>query len=72
MTAVAETVVLAGGEGRRLRPPTTDQPKPMLPVATRPIVEYVLDAPVENGVEHAVGVGHPDATLRPGRMEVVC
>lgn len=72
MTAVAEAVVLAGGEGRPLQPTTTDQPKLMLPMATRPIVEYVLDAPVENGVEHAVGVGHPDATLRPERTEVVC
>lgn len=59
MTAVTEAVVLAGGEGRSLRPLTTYQPKPMLPVANRPIVEYVFDALRESGIEHAtVVVGH--------------
>jgi NDP-sugar pyrophosphorylase family protein len=59
MTAIAEAVVLAAGEGRHLRPLTTYQPKPMLPVANRPIIEYVLDALVENDIEHAiVVVGH--------------
>src|ERR1700759_4676032 len=33
---------MAGGEGTRLRPMTTNQPKPLLPVANRPIMEHVL------------------------------
>ncbi len=33
---------MAGGEGTRLRPMTANQPKPLLPVANRPIMEYVL------------------------------
>jgi mannose-1-phosphate guanylyltransferase / phosphomannomutase len=33
---------MAGGEGTRLRPMTASQPKPMLPVANRPIMEHVL------------------------------
>ncbi len=33
---------MAGGEGTRLRPMTANQPKPMLPVANRPIMEHVL------------------------------
>jgi glucose-1-phosphate thymidylyltransferase len=44
-------VVLAAGEGRRLRPLTRHRPKPMLPAANRPILEYVLDALVDAGVE---------------------
>ncbi len=36
-------VVLAGGEGTRLRPLTNDLPKPVLPVANRPFFEYMLD-----------------------------
>ena len=56
---ISDAVVLAGGEGRRLRPLTTYQPKPMLPVANRPVLSYVLDALVENGIERAtVVVGH--------------
>ncbi|QOS14031.1 nucleoside-diphosphate-sugar pyrophosphorylase [Haloferax sp. Atlit-6N] len=56
---ITEAVVLAAGEGRRLRPLTTFQPKPMLPVANRPVVEYVLDALFESGIERVVVVvGH--------------
>src|ERR1700751_410021 len=33
---------MAGGEGTRLRPMTANQPKPMLPVANKPIMEHVL------------------------------
>ena len=44
-------VVLAAGEGRRLRPLTAHRPKPMLPAATRPILECVLDALIDAGVE---------------------
>ncbi|MFA9515933.1 sugar phosphate nucleotidyltransferase [Halopenitus sp. H-Gu1] len=43
-------VVLAAGEGRRLRPLTAHRPKPMLPAATRPILEHVLDALVDADV----------------------
>jgi mannose-1-phosphate guanylyltransferase len=35
-------VVLAGGEGKRLKPLTHTRPKPMLPVAGRPCIDYVL------------------------------
>jgi mannose-1-phosphate guanylyltransferase/phosphomannomutase len=35
-------VVMAGGEGTRLRPMTTNQPKPLLPIVNRPIMEHVL------------------------------
>jgi mannose-1-phosphate guanylyltransferase/phosphomannomutase len=33
---------MAGGEGTRLRPMTANQPKPLLPVVNRPIMEHVL------------------------------
>jgi mannose-1-phosphate guanylyltransferase/phosphomannomutase len=35
-------VVMAGGEGTRLRPLTTSLPKPLLPVLNRPMLEHVL------------------------------
>jgi mannose-1-phosphate guanylyltransferase/phosphomannomutase len=37
-----KALVMAGGEGTRLRPMTANQPKPLLPVANRPIMEHVL------------------------------
>ncbi|HEV2372837.1 MAG TPA: mannose-1-phosphate guanyltransferase [Streptosporangiaceae bacterium] len=37
-----KAVLMAGGEGTRLRPMTANQPKPLLPVANRPIMEHVL------------------------------
>ena len=47
-------VVLAAGEGTRLRPLTRNRPKPMLPAANRPILEHVLDALVDAGIEKLV------------------
>lgn len=48
---ISSTVVLAGGEGQRLRPLTQFRPKPMLPAATRPILERVLDALIDAGID---------------------
>ena len=41
-TTGMKAVVMAGGEGTRLRPMTANQPKPLLPVVNRPIMEHVL------------------------------
>ena len=51
---VHTAVVLAAGEGMRLRPMTRNRPKPMLHAANRPILEYVLDALVDSGTEDIV------------------
>src|SRR5437660_10240320 len=37
-----KAVVLAGGEGTRLKPLTYKRPKPLMPVAGRPCIDYVL------------------------------
>src|SRR5438445_355127 len=37
-----KAVVMAGGEGSRLRPLTSSMPKPLVPVAGRPIMEHIL------------------------------
>ena len=44
-------IVLAAGEGTRLRPLTFNRPKTMLPAAGRPILEHVLDVLVDCGIE---------------------
>lgn len=45
-----QAIVLAAGEGRRLRPLTKHRPKVMLPVGGRPILEHVVEALTANGV----------------------
>ena len=47
----SSAVVLAAGEGIRLRPLTANRPKPMLPAGTRPILEHVLNALINTGVD---------------------
>ena len=54
--SVHTAVVLAAGEGTRLRPLTRNRPKPMLPAGNRPILEYVFDALVEAGLDRIVVV----------------
>lgn len=38
-----QAVVMAGGAGTRLRPLTTNRPKPMVPVVNRPVLEHVVN-----------------------------
>lgn len=45
-----KAILLAAGEGSRLRPLTVSKPKPMVRVANRPIAAYALEALVANGV----------------------
>jgi NDP-sugar pyrophosphorylase family protein len=47
-------LIIAGGEGERLRPLTSDRPKAMIPVAGRPIIEHQLDWLRAGGVTNAV------------------
>lgn len=64
-SALSEAVVLAAGEGRRLRPLTRYQPKPMLRVGGRPILEYPIEALVDAGIDRAViVVGHGSTRIR--------
>ncbi|HUF32398.1 MAG TPA: mannose-1-phosphate guanyltransferase [Acidimicrobiales bacterium] len=37
-----KAVIMAGGEGTRLRPLTSNQPKPMIPLANRPMMEHIV------------------------------
>src|SRR5258706_452901 len=37
-----KAVIMAGGAGSRLRPLTSNQPKPMVPLANRPLMEHIV------------------------------
>ena len=41
---------MAGGEGTRLRPLTSNAPKPMLPLVNRPMMEHIIDLLKQHGI----------------------
>jgi mannose-1-phosphate guanylyltransferase len=69
-----QALILAGGEGTRLRPLTYTVPKPVLPLAGRPHLAYVIDWLVHHGVSDVVvscgflaeGMREALAELEPG------
>ncbi|WP_276281574.1 bifunctional sugar-1-phosphate nucleotidylyltransferase/acetyltransferase [Halorussus caseinilyticus] len=51
-----QAVILAAGEGTRIRPLSASRPKPTLPVADRPLVAHTVDAAVRAGTEELIFV----------------
>jgi mannose-1-phosphate guanylyltransferase/phosphomannomutase len=49
-----KAVIMAGGEGTRLRPLTSNCPKPMLPLANRPMMEHVVNLVKRHGIDEIV------------------
>jgi mannose-1-phosphate guanylyltransferase/phosphomannomutase len=49
-----KAVIMAGGEGTRLRPLTSNAPKPMLPVADRPMMEHIIALLKQHGFDEIV------------------
>jgi mannose-1-phosphate guanylyltransferase/phosphomannomutase len=45
---------MAGGEGTRLRPLTSNQPKPMVPIVGKPCMEHIVELLKEHGFEDIV------------------
>jgi len=60
-----ECVVLAAGEGKRMRPLTAKRPKVMLPIANRPMMEHLVIAAREAGITDFVFVvGYGEREIR--------
>jgi mannose-1-phosphate guanylyltransferase len=54
-----QALILAGGEGTRLRPLTTTYPKPVVPLVDRPFIGFMLDWLRSHGVDEVImGCGH--------------
>ena len=49
-----QALILAGGEGTRLRPLTSTIPKPVVPLVGRPFISYMLEWLREHGVEDVI------------------
>ena len=58
-----KAIIMAGGEGSRLRPLTCDCPKPMMRLMDRPVMQYALELLRDHGIsEIAATLGYlPDA-----------
>ena len=48
-----KAVIMAGGEGSRLRPLTCTLPKPLAPLCGKPVLEYIFDLLLRHGVDEA-------------------
>src|SRR5262245_54663927 len=69
--AEVQALILAGGEGTRLRPLTRTVAKPVLPLAGRPHVAYVIDWLVSHGVDDVViSCGHLAEGIRRALAEL--
>ena len=61
---IKKAILLAAGYGTRLKPLTDHTPKPLVPVAGRPMIEYALDKLRDYGIEEIViNVSHLKAQL---------
>mgnify|MGYP001194201753 FL=1 len=49
-------VIMAGGFGTRLKPLTINRPKPMVPVANRPIMEHIVELLKRHGITDLVAI----------------
>jgi mannose-1-phosphate guanylyltransferase len=60
-----QALILAGGEGTRLRPLTTTVPKPVVPLVDRPFIRFMIDWLGEHGVDDVVmSCGHLASGVR--------
>jgi glucose-1-phosphate thymidylyltransferase len=51
-----QAVILAAGEGQRLRPFTVGRPKAMLSIADKPILQFIVEALARNGIRDIIFV----------------
>jgi mannose-1-phosphate guanylyltransferase/phosphomannomutase len=49
-----KAVVMAGGEGSRLRPLTINRPKPMVPLVNKPVIVHILELLKKHGITQVV------------------
>jgi mannose-1-phosphate guanylyltransferase/phosphomannomutase len=54
--SIRKAVIMAGGFGTRLRPLTMSSPKPMVPVANRPMMEHIVELLKKSGIRDVVSL----------------
>ena len=53
-----KAIIMAGGEGTRLRPLTVHRPKPLVPVGGKPIMLHIIELLKKHGFEEAIATVH--------------
>lgn len=53
-----QAVILAAGKGLRLRPFTEHHPKPLIPIAEKPLIEYTLETLPDSITEIIIVIGY--------------
>ena len=66
---IESAMVLAAGFGTRMRPITDRTPKPLIPLAGRPLIDHVIDRLVEAGVKRVVINTHYKAEMMAAHLE---
>ena len=62
---VLQAVILAAGEGTRMRPLTYTKPKVMLPIANKPILHHLIQNLISAGIDEIIlVVGYKEETIR--------
>ncbi len=59
-----QAVILAAGKGLRLRPFTENHPKPLIPIANKPLIEYTLESLPDNTTEIIIVIGYLGEQIR--------
>ena len=49
-----QAVILAAGEGQRLRPFTVTRPKAMISIADKPILQFIIESLARNGIRDII------------------
>jgi UTP--glucose-1-phosphate uridylyltransferase len=70
MTPIDLAVVPVAGAGTRLLPATKSQPKEMLPVGRKPVVQYIIEELVQSGVRRVLFVTGPGKTSIENHFDV--
>ena len=65
-------MLLAAGLGTRLQPLTDLRPKPIVPVANRPLAAFAMEHLARSGVHHIVANTHPQPDAVESALKEAC